>query len=170
MTDKRMFNSKLNAKGLEASVSEEQAKEMCRHQGATYLFIVEAQAGPKVVGIDGSEAVNLIPGSVELVPEEHAETARRFMRALYIGRPDQYGQTAFDGATADEPTVADTASAMASAVVTDDTGEVTGMWTPDTPAEAADDPWPGDEDYVAPDTQAEGDSPAGGNVVAFSAP
>lgn len=155
MSDKRMWNSKLNSKGLEQSVSEEQAQEMCNHQGATYLFIVEATAGPKTVNVDGSQAVNLIPGSVELVPEEHAETARRFMRALYIGRPDQYGQTAFDGATTNEPTVADTASAMASAVVTDDTGEVTGMWTPDTPTEAADGPWPGDESYQAPEATTE---------------
>ena len=177
MADKRDWNAQLNAKGLEASVSEDQAREMCNHQGATYLFIVEATAGPKVVNVDGSQKINLIPGSVELVPDAHADTARRFMRALYIGRPDQFGQAAFDGATADEPTIDDTASALASAVTTDDDGEVTGMWTPDTPQEATDGPWPGDADYVAPDLSgngaaAQGDdtSPAGGNVVAFSAP
>ena len=168
MADKRDWNAQLNAKGLEASVSEDQAREMCNHQGATYLFIVEATAGPKVVNVDGSQKINLIPGSVELVPDAHADTARRFMRALYIGRPDQFGQAAFDGATADEPTIEDTASAMSSAVTTDDDGEVTGMWTPDTPGDAADGPWPGDEEYVAPDAQGDDANPAGGNVVAFS--
>lgn len=131
MADARMYNSKMNAKGLEKAVSEEQAKGMCLHQGSTYVFIVQAHAGPKTVNEDGSEVVSLIPDLVELVPEEHAERLRVFQRALYLARPGQYGQDAFETPSDDEPKVDDAAAQVDALVERDDDGEPTGIWSPD---------------------------------------
>jgi hypothetical protein len=166
MTEKRDYNAKMNAKGLEKSVSEEQARHMALHQGSTYLFIVQAHAGPKVVNEDGSEVVSLIPDLVELVPEDHAERIRRFQRALYMARPDQFGQEAFDGGT-NEPDLAATAADVDAVVETDDAGEPTGIWDPAS-AETCD--YPGctlapehDGDHAPAEAAADED-----NVVAFS--
>lgn len=128
--EKRQWNAKMNAKGLDRSVSEEQAKEMCLHQGSTHVFIVQAHAGPKTVNEDGSEVVNLIPDLVELVPEEHAERIRTFQRALYVARPEQYGQEAFE-ARADEPKVSDAAAQVDAVVETGEDGEPV-IWSGDT--------------------------------------
>lgn len=176
MAEKRSYNSKLNAKGLEQSVSEEQARHMATHQGSTYLFIVQAHAGPKVVNEDGSEVVSLIPDLVELVPAEHGERLRRYQRALYLSRPDQFGQAAFEEATPGERD-ADAAGADVEALVeTDEKGEPAGIWTPD--ADGC--PSPGcilaaehDGDHDIPPVEAEADEqePEGDGtdkVVAFS--
>lgn len=134
MADKRKFNSKLNAKGLEASVSEDQARHMAQHQGNTYVFLVQAHSGPKTVAEDGSEVVSLIPDLVELVPDAHAERIREFQRALYLNRPDQFGQAAFDGAAGDEPSVEQTAAQIDAAIERDESGAVAGVWDGDTDA------------------------------------
>lgn len=136
MADKRKFNAGLNSKGLDKFVTEEQARAMCVHQGSRYLFIIEAHAGPKVVDEDGSETVKLIADTVELVPEDHEERVREFKRALYLSRPEQYGQEAFEGATGNEPTVEQTAAQLDAAVEKDGDGHVTGVWDgdPDAPA------------------------------------
>lgn len=173
MVDKRRYNAKINAKGLEKVLTEEQAGQFCRNQGTGGLFIVRAHAGPKVVDEDGSETVNLIPDEVEFVPATHEDLVARFQRALYLARPDQFGQEAFEGATSGEPKVADTARELDAAVETDAEGEPTGVWTGDPeaplPGDAADaaadpegkgddglgddgKPWPGDEPPVAPAT------------------
>lgn len=134
MAEKRDFNAKMNAKGLDKAVSEEQARHMAHHQGSTYLFIVQAHAGPKVVNEDGSEVVSLIPDLVELVPAEHEERLRRYQRALYLARPDQFGQEAFEEVGKNEPTVDDTAAEVDALVETDEAGEPSGIWQPDDDA------------------------------------
>jgi len=131
MAEKRDFNAKMNAKGLEKAVSEEQARHMAHHQGATYLFIVQAHAGPKVVNEDGSEVVSLIPDLVELVPADHEERLRRYQRALYLARPDQFGQEAFEEVGKDEPSVDSAAADVEALVETDDKGQPTGIWEPE---------------------------------------
>lgn len=162
MADKRNYNAKMNAKGLEQSVSEEQARHMALHQGATYLFIVQAHAGPKVVNEDGSEAVSLIPDLVELVPSEHAERIRKFQRALYLTRPDQFGQAAFEEATPGERDVDAIGADVEAVVETDESGEPTGIWSPD-------DDEPGPEDPEALEDESSEPEPEGdGQVVAFS--
>lgn len=158
MADKRRFNSKMNPKGLENSVSEEQAGQMAHRQGSRYLFIVEAHVGSKVVDEDGSETVSLVPDLVELVPADQEGRTRDFMRALYLNRPDQFGQAAFEDAAAGPPL--DSAAAALDAVVErDDAGQPTGVWDgdPDAPADLPTPP----EDEATP---ADGDE----NVVAFS--
>lgn len=132
MAEKRDWNAKLNSKGLDKSVNEEQAKFMCLHQGSTHVFIVQAHAGPKTVNEDGSEVVNLIPDLVELVPEAHAERIRTFQRALYLERPEQFGQEAFDGAAQGEPDSATAGAAVDAVIERDDTGAPTGIWSGDT--------------------------------------
>lgn len=128
MADKRRWNSHLNSKGLEQSVSEEQAREMCLHQGSAHVFIVQAHAGPKTVNEDGSEKVNLIPDHVELVPAEHAERLRRYQRALYLSRPDQFGQDAFEEATPGERDAESAAGDVDALVETDAAGAPIGIW------------------------------------------
>lgn len=182
MADKRKYNAKLNAKGLENVLTEQQAGQFARNQGSHGFFIIEAHAGPKMVDEDGSETVNMIPDQVEFVPAEQEDRVRRFQRALYLARPDQFGQEAFDGATPDEPRVADTAAELDAAVETDDAGEVTGTWQGDpaaplpTPADGPDGepedkgddglgddnkPWPGDgEAEGSTDTEAKSDDVA----------
>lgn len=130
MAEKRDYNAKMNAKGLEKSVSEEQARHMALHQGSTYLFIVQAHAGPKVVDEDGSEKVSLIPDLVELIPEDHAERLRVYQRALYLARPDQFGQEAFETGK-DEPSLDAAAADVDALVERDEEGEPTGIWEPD---------------------------------------
>lgn len=132
MADARKYNSKLNSKGLEAAVSEDQARHMATHQGNTYVFLVQAHSGKKTVAEDGAEVVQLIPDLVELVPDEHAERIREFQRALYLARPDQFGQEAFDGAAGNEPTIAQTAAQIDAAVERDESGQPTGVWDGDT--------------------------------------
>jgi hypothetical protein len=171
MADKRRYNSKLNAKGLEASVSEDQAGGMCRHQGSRYVFIIEAHAGPKMVEEDGSETVSLIPDLVELVPAEQEERVRTFMRALYLARPEQFGQAAFEGANPGEIPLAAAGDQLDAAVERDDTGKPTGVWDGDPDAA------PGTEQCDYPgcilDAEHDGDHDVaeeeqGGSVVAFS--
>lgn len=157
MSDKRQYNSKMNAKGLEASVSEEQARHMATHQGTTYVFLVQAHAGPKIVNEDGSEVVSLIPDLVELVPDAHAERIRELQRALYLARPDQFGQKAFEtGETG--PTVDDAAASVDAVIERDEDGNPVGIWdgtegSPGTSeSNVVDGPWPGDTDYPAQET------------------
>lgn len=172
MAEKRKYNSGMNAKGLENSVSEDQARHMATHQGHTYVFIVEAHSGPKVVGEDGSEKVSLIPDLVELVPTEHEGRVRTFMRALYLTRPDQFGQQAFEEATPGERDV-DAAAGDLDAVVEKDpaSGEPIGIWDG---SDAEPCPFPGcilagphDGDHNVPEDPTT-DTGDGGSVVEFS--
>lgn len=134
MADKRKYNSKMNAKGLEKAVSEEQARHMATHQGNTYTLLVQAHAGPKTVDEDGSEVVSLIPDLVELVPREHEDRIHAFQRALYLARPDQYGQEAFEGTAEGEQTVSQAGAGVDALVERDEDGNVTGVWDGDTDA------------------------------------
>lgn len=174
MAEKRKFNSKLNSKGLENFVSEDQAREMCTHQGRSYVFIVQAHAGPKLVAEDASEAVNLIIDTAELVPVAHEERVRTFQRALYLSRPDQYGQEAFEGAAPGERDVESAAADVAALVQTGADGEPVGIWDgTDEQGETCDYPGctlpaehDGDHDVEPEDADpAEDDS---GSVVQFS--
>lgn len=167
MAEKRKYNSGMNAKGLENSVSEDQARHMATHQGHTYVFIVEAHSGPKVVGEDGSEKVSLIPDLIELVPTEHEARVRTFMRALYLTRPDQFGQQAFEEATPGERDVESAAGDLDAIVEKDDSGAAIGIWDGDE----------GTAECPAPDCNLasghDGDHQAenqtdGGSVVEFS--
>lgn len=128
MAEKRKFNAGLNAKGLEDSVSEDQARHMAHHQGHTYTFIVQAHSGPKVVAEDGSEKASLIADLVELVPAEHEERVRRFHRALYLTRPEQFGQAAFEEATPGERDVDAAAGDLDAIVEKDESGAPIGIW------------------------------------------
>lgn len=131
MAESRSFNASLNSKGLDQSVSEEQARRMCATQGQSSLFLIDAHHGKLVTDEDGTQRIHLIIDTAELVPTEHEDRVRRFMRALYLARPDQYGQAAFE-TSPDEPTVDDTASALDAVVETDEDGNDTGIWSPET--------------------------------------
>lgn len=135
MVDKRRYNAKLNAKGLEKVLTEEQAGAFCRNQGNGGIFIVQAHAGPKVVDEDGSETVNMVMDLVEFVPESHAERVREFQRALYLNRPEGFGQGAFEEATSGEPSLDTAAAQLDAAVERDEKGDPTGVWDgdPDSP-------------------------------------
>ena len=172
MAESRAYNATLNSKGLDASVSEEQARRMCATQGSHSLFLIDAHHGKLVVDEDGTQRIHLIIDTAELVPTEHEDRVRRFMRALYLGRPDQYGQEAFEGTTGDEPTITDTAAALDAVVETDEEWTETGIWDPNqgaqNPGECA---YPGcvldighDGDHEYPPV----DEPAPDNVVSFS--
>jgi hypothetical protein len=120
MAEQRKFNAHLNRKGLDNHITVDQAREMAQHQGRTYLFIVAARSGPKVVGEDGSEDVALIPDLVELVPAEHEERVRAVQRAFYMARPEQHGQAAFEGPGDGEQSVDSALDDLGAAVTTDD--------------------------------------------------
>lgn len=141
MTEKRTHNSKLNGKGLDASVTEEMARQMAENQGSRYLLLVEVHSGRKVVDEDGTETVQLVPDLVEVVPDEHAVQVRGLLNALVAQRPEQAGQLALQGQEA--PDVASAAAGV----------------------------WDGDPDApVGPefDGQDEADDGSAGNVVEFS--
>jgi hypothetical protein len=140
MAEKRKNNATMNSKGVEASVSDEQVGAMIARQGQTSLLLVEVTHGAYSNELDGSHRLALVPGQIELVPQEQEDRVRRFMRALYLARPDQFGQEAFDGATPGEPKLADTASDLDAVVETNDEGEPTGVWTgdPDAPLPTGD--------------------------------
>jgi hypothetical protein len=145
MAEKRKFNSKMNAKGLEKVVTEEQARHMAQHQGHTYTFIVQAHSGPKMVDEDGSEVVSLIPDLVELIPAEHEDRIHTFQRALYLARPEQFGQKAFEG-TAEGEVPLDAAAAGVDALVErDESGALTGVWDGSTDGPLGGDPAADDE-------------------------
>jgi hypothetical protein len=167
MAEKRTYNAKMNAKGLEQSVSEDQARAMCLHQGSTHVFIVQAHAGPKTVDEDGSEKVNLIPDHVELVPAEHAERLRRYQRALYLSRPEQYGQEAFENAAPGERDAESAAGDVDALVETDATGEPTGIWTGDD-EDAVECPAPDCNLAEGHDGDHQSENQPEGKVVAFS--
>lgn len=128
MAESRNFNASLNAKGLDGAVTEEQARRMCATQGSSSLFIIEAHHGKLVTDEDGTQRIHLVADTVELIPDEHEDRVRTFMRALYMARPDQYGQAAFE-TPGDGEVPLDTAAADLDALVeTDGEGEVTGVW------------------------------------------
>lgn len=120
MAEQRKFNAHLNKKGLDNHITVDQAREMAQHQGRTYLFIVAARSGPKVVGEDGSEDVALIPDLVELVPAEHEERVRAVQRAFYMARPEQHGQAAFEAPGEGEQSVDSALDDLGAAVTTDE--------------------------------------------------
>lgn len=97
MADKRQFNSQMMAKGLEASVSEDQAREMADNQGSRYLLLVQVHSGPKTIAEDGATRVQLIPDLVELVPAAHEGPIQNLMNALKAQRPEEAGQLAMQG-------------------------------------------------------------------------
>lgn len=162
MAEKRSFNVGLNRKGLEAFVSEEQARHMVTTPGAHSVFIIEAHHGPYLTNEDGSITMSLIIDQVELIPDEQEDLVRRYQRALYLQRPDAYGQEAFDGATEGEPRVEDTARELESAVEKDEAGNVIGIWDGD-PVEPTDSTVPQPED--TPTTEAAVKCPAPGCIL-----
>lgn len=111
MADKRMFNSKLTGKGLESTVSEEQAKVMVESQGASYLFLVKAHVGPYVTNEDGSKQVTLVNDIAEIVPAEHTQAIQEFLNALIRERPDPSGASPIPWG-GDSPTAAEAAGAI----------------------------------------------------------
>jgi len=182
VADKRKFNSKMNAKGLENHITEEQARHMATHQGNHYLLIVSAHAGSKVVDEDGSETIHLIPDLVELVPADQEDRVRAFQRALYMERPDQVGQRVLTGISDVEMTVDAAGAALEAAVEHDEAGEVSGLWdgnpdTPPSPVDADEPPaqacdYPGCTDVAEHDgehtIEEQDEAPGNQNVVAFS--
>lgn len=131
-TERRMFNATLNAKGLEKSVTEEQARGMVLSQGQHSLFIVDARHAVITIAEDGSQRINLIADQVEYVPSTHEDRVRTFMRALYLARPEQYGQEAFETPKDGEVDTATAAANLDAAVERNDAGEVTGVWDGNT--------------------------------------
>ena len=169
MADKRSHNATLNSKGLEDAVSEEQARRMCATRGQSSLFIVEAHHGKLVIDEDGSERIHLVIDQIELIPTEHEDRVRRFKRALYLARPDQYGQAAFEGSMADEPTVTDTGAALDAVVEEDDGGQPVGVWDPNSETGGGECAFPGCVLDIGHDgDHAEADDDARDNVVSFS--
>lgn len=110
MAEKRMYNSKMNSKGLEGSVTEDQARDMADNQGTRYLLLVEVHSGSKTVAEDGAVQVQLVPDLVELVPDEHEAAIRTFMNALKAQRPEEAGQLALQGQ--EQPSVDDAAAGL----------------------------------------------------------
>lgn len=151
MAEKRDWNVGLNAKGLEKSVSEEQARRICTTQGAHSMFIIDAHHGPFVTHEDGSIKMHLIIDGAELIPVEHEDRVRTFMRALYLARPDQFGQEAFEEASPGDVPL-DSAAAGLDALVEKDpeSGEPLGIW------DGSNEPSPEEDPAAEP------------NVVAFS--
>lgn len=131
-TEKRMYNATLNSKGLEKSVTEEQARGMVLSQGQHSLFIVDARHGKIEIAEDGTQRVSLVADQVEYVPSTHEDRVRTFMRALYLARPEQYGQEAFETAKPGEVDTATAAANLDAAVQRDEAGEVSGIWDGDT--------------------------------------
>lgn len=128
--EKRSHNASLASKGLEKSISEDQARAMCNTQGRHSVLIVDARHATLTTNEDGTQRITLIADQVELIPDEHTARVRAFMRALYLARPEQYGQEPFDTAGDDEPNLATAAADVDALVEKDEDGEPTGIWTP----------------------------------------
>lgn len=135
MSDPLDYSAKIKAKGLDnTGVTQAHAKDMAKKLGKRTLLIVEVEHDRLVTDADGHHQVVLGIAAVEPVPSAQEETVRRFMRALYMTRPEVAGQATLKG-TYDEETPEQAAAGLAAAVETDDSGEVTGVWDgdPDKP-------------------------------------
>lgn len=84
MAEKRDHNATMNQKGLDDSVTDDDARRMINSQGATSILIVEVQHGKYATDVDGSQRINLIPGSVALVPSAHEAKLRKLLRAIAL--------------------------------------------------------------------------------------
>lgn len=139
MAEKRKNNAKMNAKGLEDALTDDEAGRLIEAQGGRSLLLVEAVHGPYTTALDGSRTINLLPGVVVLVPDEHAKPVRDLLRSLAVGG----GQTLQydDAGDAFVPGTDDAAAAVR------ETADKAKAATPD--ATAGDGEWDGDPDAPA---------------------
>lgn len=164
MAEKRKHLARMNAKGLDDALDDDAVGAMIDNQGGRTLFLVEAVHGPFVTAIDGQQTINLIPGVVVAVPDEHSKPVRDLLRGLALGGPQALSYEdagdAFvppvEASAAAVQQVADDAAAAAAdpeAPLPTGDGESTGGGEGDDGEPDADGPWPGDEGYVAPGTE-----------------
>lgn len=151
------YKARIKAKGADGTgITREHAKRMALHQGGHTLLIVEVEHDRLIREVDGSQQIQLAITSVEPVPEGQEDNVRRYMRALFMTRPEVAGQAVLQG-TADEQTPEEALATLDAAVVTDEDGTVEGVWDgdPDEPlptsADLTDGPVPVTEDPEAPE-------------------
>jgi hypothetical protein len=181
MADKRQHLAQMNAVKLADALTDEETKAVIEHQGGRSLLLVEAIHGPYVTGLDGTRTISLLPGTVVRVPDEHSGPVRDLLRSLAVGGAQSLDfsdagdafvpptddavaavRGAADKAAAD---AADPDAPLPSGAQDGDAGDVTGSQG-DGVGEG---PWPGDEGYEAPGTEAANTVPAGDDVAAARA-
>lgn len=140
MADKRDYVTKIKTFGTDGSgFTEDHAREMAAHLGSRRMALIEVTADAVTTNADGSHALALSIGLLEVIPEHLEDRARVLSRALYRSRPEVEGQALLGRASAGggEPD-ADAAMADLDAVVDhDETGKETGVWNGDTSTEPA---------------------------------
>jgi hypothetical protein len=164
MADKRAHLAQMNAVKLADAINDETTADLIAHQGDRSLLLVEAIHGPFTTAVDGTQTISLLPGTVVLVPDEHAKPVRDLLRGLAVGGDQAI--TYEDAGDAFVPPVAESAAGVqeaanqATAAAADPEAPLPQNTTADdaTGDEAAPDgdregegPWPGDEAYQMPE-------------------
>jgi hypothetical protein len=92
MAEERTTNVTLNAKGMEAYISDGLAEHLFGRPGERRLLLIEVHTNKRVLNENGTRRVHLSIDDAEVIPEEHETRFRDVMRALYLNRPDDSGQ------------------------------------------------------------------------------
>jgi hypothetical protein len=105
MAEERSTNVTLNSKGMEAFVSDPLATHLFERPGERRLLLIEVHTNKRVLNENGTRRVHLSVDSAEVIPEEHETRFRDVMRALYLNRPDDFGQgrVPIEGELAQDP-------------------------------------------------------------------
>jgi hypothetical protein len=163
MADKRAHLAQMNAVKLADAINDETTADLIAHQGDRSLLLVEAIHGPFTTAVDGTQTISLLPGTVVLVPDEHAKPVRDLLRGLAVGGDQAI--TYEDAGDAFVPPVGESAAKVQEAAAAVDAadpeaplptnttaGDATGDETAGQGDAGGEGPWPGDEGYEAPDT------------------
>lgn len=172
MADKRAHLAQMNAVKLADAINDEQTKDLIEHQKGRSLLLVEAIHGPYTVALDGTRTISLLPGTVVLVPDEHAGPVRDLLRGLAVGGaqaldfddPGDAFVPPVEESAAKVQKAADTAAADAA---DPEAPLPAGDAADGAPSPQGDGPWPGDEGYEAPGDEAT--TPDGDDVAAARA-
>lgn len=155
---------RIRAKALDTTGFTEPMLEKAHAAGAgrTVMALVELRTvEPHGPNIEGKKRIDYVIESIEPVPVALEDRIRDLQRGLFLQRPEQEGQATIQGTAGDnEADLSTAADAVAAVVERDDEGNPIGVWTGDPeapltegePEDKGDKPWPGDEGYVAPDT------------------
>ena len=153
MSEERTHNVTLKAKGMEAFVSEDVAQHLFNRPGERRLMLIEVHTTKRELNENGTKRVMLSLDTAELIPEEFEVRFRDAMRALYLNREDETGQTHIP---VDGETVQDRDSALdGAAAAIEETVESEPEDEDAAPTE--DGEWSGDTDEESEGEQAEAD-------------
>lgn len=169
MAEKRDHLAKMNAAKLGDALTDAETRAVIEHQGGRSLFLIEAVHGPVTIDVDGTRSINLLPGVIVRVPDEHSKPVRDLLRSLAVGGPQaldfEDAGDAFVPPTSDAIKGVQEAADSAAADAADPeaplpAGEPESDGSEAQEVQGEDGPWPGDDGYEAPGPEAATDDVA----------